>query len=128
MDDFFFWVIVAGIVSSVLGGVFWIVVIASVAKLAVKAARNQQAAAMQMFAQFASQLEEAKRRMAQLTPEERRRLEQSWQGFNIQNAALGKAMQGLKDANELNRLRGEMADLRISQMKSDAASLGLFLD
>jgi len=124
MDDFFFW----GIVSSVLGGVFWIVVIASVAKLAVKAARNQQAAAMQMFAQFASQLEEAKRRMAQLTPEERRRLEQSWQGFNIQNAALGKAMQGLKDANELNRLRGEMADLRISQMKSDAASLGLFLD
>jgi len=128
MDDFFFWVIVAGIVSSVLGGVFWIVVIASVAKLAVKAARNQQAAAMQTFAQFASQLEEAKRRMAQLTPEERRRLEQSWQGFNIQNAALGKAMQGLKDANELNRLRGEMADLRISQMKSDAASLGLFLD
>ena len=121
MDDFFFWVIVAGIVSSVLGGVFWIVVIASVAKLAVKAARNQQAAAMQTFAQFASQLEEAKRRMAQLTPEERRRLEQSWQGFNIQNAALGKAMQGLKDANELNRLRGEMADLRISQMKSDAA-------
>jgi len=128
MDDFFFWVIVAGIVSSVLGGVFWIVVIASVAKLAVKAARNQQAAAMQMFAQFASQLEEAKRRMAQLTPEERRRLEQSWQRFNVQNAALGKAMQGLKDANELNRLRGEMADLRISQMKSDAASLGLFLD
>ena len=128
MDDFFFWVIVAGIVSSVLGGVFWIVVIASVAKLGVKAARNQQAAAMQTFAQFASQLEEAKRRMAQLTPEERRRLEQSWQGFNIQNAALGKAMQGLKDANELNRLRGEMADLRISQMKSDAASLGLFLD
>lgn len=128
MDDFFFWVIVAGLVSSVLGGIFWIVAIASVAKVAVKAARNQQAAAMQTFAQFTQQLEEAKQRMGRMTPQERRRLEESWQRLAVQNAALGKAMQGLKDVNELSRLRGEMADLRMAQVKSDAASLGLFLD